>query len=197
VVSNASCTTNAAALVCRVLDEAFGVRSALTHAVHSTMVDQRLLDTAQADPRLMRAAGLNIVPTSTTAASGVGRLLPALEGRVEGMGSRVPVPAGAMLDLVAELASPASPEAVGQAFQAAARGPLAGLLEVTKEPLVSSDFLSSPASAVIDLPLLQVAGERLCRVVAWYDNEWGYAQRLADLLVLLAKGEAPENGEPR
>ena len=129
---------------------------------------------------------LNIIPTGTTAAGALGLLLPELAGRIEGFAVRVPTPMVAMLDLVADLSRDATPEAVRQAFREAAGGRLQGYLGVTEEELVSSDFVNDPRSAVVDLPLIQVAGERLARVVAWYDNEWGYANRLADLLVRIA-----------
>ena len=190
VVSNASCTTNGLALVAKVLHDGFGVRRALMSTVHSYTESQRLLDLPHPDPRRSRAAALNIIPTSTTAPEALGEVLPELAGRVGGLAVRVPTPAVAMLDLVAELEREASAEAVRQAFRDAAQGALAGYLGVSEEELVSSDFVGDPRSAVVDLPLVQVAGgglARLGRVVAWYDNEWGYAHRLADLLVLLAR----------
>ena len=186
VVSNASCTTNALALVAKVLHDRFRVRRALMSAVHSYTENQRLLDLPHSDPRRSRAAGLNIVPTSTTAPEALGLLIPELAGRVEGLAVRVPTPMVAMLDLVAELEREATAETVRQAFRDAA-GAMPGVLGVTEEELVSSDFINDPRSAVVDLPLVQVVGGGLVRVVAWYDNEWGYAHRLADLLDLLAR----------
>ncbi|HVR98092.1 MAG TPA: glyceraldehyde 3-phosphate dehydrogenase NAD-binding domain-containing protein [Thermoanaerobaculia bacterium] len=194
VISNASCTTNCLALMAKVLHDAFGVRRALMSTVHSYTENQRLLDLPHPDPRRSRAAALNIIPTSTTAAHAVGLVLPALAGRIDGFAVRVPTAAVAMLDLVAELDLDAPAEAVRQAFRAAAEGPLAGVLGVTDEELVSSDFVNDPRSAVIDLPLVQSLGDkegRLVRVVAWYDNEWGYAHRLADLLEIVARHAAP------
>jgi len=189
VVSNASCTTNCLALVAKVLHDRFGVRRALMSAVHSYTESQRLLDLPHSDPRRSRAAGLNIIPTSTTAPEALGLLLPALAGRVEGLAVRVPTPMVAMLDLVAELEREATAETVRQAFRDAAKGSLAGWLGTTEEELVSSDFVNDPRSAVVDLPLVQLVREGsggLVRAVAWYDNEWGYAHRLADLLGLMA-----------
>lgn len=186
VTSNASCTTNALALAAKVLSDGFGVRRALMSAVHSYTENQRLLDLPHPDPRRSRAAALNIVPTSTTAAEASGDLLPALAGRIGGLAVRVPTPAVALLDLVAETEREAPAEAVRAAYRAAAQGPLAGLLGVSEEELVSSDFINDPRSAVIDLPLIESVDGRLVRVLAWYDNEWGYAHRLADLLALLA-----------
>lgn len=188
VISNSSCTTNALALVAKVLQDRFGVRRALMSTVHSYTENQRLLDLPHPDPRRARAAALNVIPTPTTATRALGLLLPEFAGRIEGFAVRVPTPAVAMLDLVADLERDVSIEEVRQAFrEAAAGGGMAGLLGVTEEELVSSDFIGDPRSAVVDLPLVQVTGGRLVRVVAWYDNEWGYAHRLADLLVRLAR----------
>ncbi len=186
VTSNASCTTNALALVAKVLDDGFGVRHALMSTVHSYTENQRLLDLPHPDPRRSRAAALNIIPTATTAAAAVGDLLPALAGRIGGQAIRVPTPAVALLDLVAVTERPAPVAALAEAFRTAADGPLAGFLGVTEEELVSSDFINDPRSAVVDLPLLESRGDHLVRILAWYDNEWGYAHRLADLLALLA-----------
>jgi glyceraldehyde 3-phosphate dehydrogenase len=186
VVTNASCTTNCLALVAKVLHDRFGVRRALMNTVHSYTENQRLLDLPHPDPRRARAAALNMIPTSTTAADAVGLILPELAGRVDGFAVRVPTPAVALLDLVADLERDATAAAVQEAYREAAAGPMAGFLGVSDEDLVSSDFVGDPRSAVVDLPLVQVAGGRLVRVVAWYDNEWGYASRLADLLERLA-----------
>lgn len=186
VVSNASCTTNCLALLSKVLDDRFGLRRALMNTVHSYTENQRLLDLPHADPRRSRAAALNIVPTTTTASQALGRLLPDLGGRVEGLAVRVPTPAVALLDLVADLEAPATLAELRAAFSEAAAGSMRGYLGVTEEELVSSDFVDDPRSAVVDLPLLQVVDERLVRVMAWYDNEWGYSHRLADLLESIA-----------
>lgn len=187
VVSNSSCTTNALALVVKVLHERFGVRRASMTTVHSVTENQRLLDLPHPDPRRSRAATLNIIPTSTTAPRALGGLIPELAGRVEGLSVRVPTPAAAMLELVAELDREASAEAVREAFRQAAAGPLAGYLGVTDDELVSSDFIGEARSAVVDLPLVRSIGGRMVTVVAWYDNEWGYAHRLVDLLLLIAR----------
>lgn len=197
VVSNASCTTNCAAPMLAVLARRFGVRRALISTVHSYTVNQRLVDRPHADPRRARAAAVNIIPTATTAPEALGRVLPAVAGRVEGMAVRVPTPAVAMLDLVADLgtetSAETSAEAVREAFREAAAGPLGRVLAATDEELVSSDFVGSPMSVTVDLPLVQVAGGGLARVVGWYDNEWGYSHRLADLVALV--GETAD--EPR
>jgi glyceraldehyde 3-phosphate dehydrogenase len=186
VISNASCTTYALALMAKVLHDRFGVRRALMNTVHSYTENQRLLDLPHPDPRRSRAAALNIIPTSTTAASAAGLLIPGLAGRIEGFAVRVPTPVVAMLDLVADLERPAAPGAVRQAYEEAAAGSLAGLLGVATDEPVSSDFVGDPRSVVIDLPLIQ-AVDGLVRVVGWYDNEWGYANRLAELLARLAR----------
>jgi glyceraldehyde 3-phosphate dehydrogenase len=186
VVSNASCTTNCLALLADVLHRRFGVRRAVMSTVHSYTENQRLLDLPHPDPRRSRAAAVNIVPTSTTAARSLGLILPELAGRVDGFAVRVPTPVVALLDLVADLERDASAEEVRAAYREAAAGRLAGVLGVTDEELVSSDYVGDPRSAVVDLPLVQVVDGRMARVVAWYDNEWGYANRLADLLERLA-----------
>lgn len=200
VISNASCTTNCLALVAKVLHDGFGVRRALMSTVHSYTENQRLLDLPHPDPRRSRAAALNMIPTSTTAADALAQVLPRLAGRIDGFAVRVPTPAVAMLDLVADVERDAPVEALRQAYREAAAGPLRGLLGVTEEELVSSDFIDDPRSAVVDLPLVQTVGDRLVRIVAWYDNEWGYATRLADLLEILARRRglipnAPEGRE--
>jgi glyceraldehyde 3-phosphate dehydrogenase len=195
VISNASCTTNALALMAKVLHDRFGVRRALMNTVHSYTENQRLLDLPHPDPRRSRAAALNIIPTSTTAAEAVGLLLPELAGKIDGFAVRVPTPVVAMLDLVADLERPASLEEVRQAYEEAAAGPLTGLLGVTADEPVSSDFVGDPRSVVIDLPLVQ-AVDGLVRVVGWYDNEWGYANRLAELLARLATRSERGGSDP-
>jgi glyceraldehyde 3-phosphate dehydrogenase len=185
-ISLASCTTSCLGLVAKVLNDRFTIRHALMSSVHSYTENQRLLDSAHPDPRRSRAAAQNIIPIETTTPAALAKLLPALAGRLDGLAVRVPTPAGAMLDLVAEVDRPASVAAVRDAFRAAAVGPLGRYLAVTEEELVSSDFVGDPRSAVVDLPLVQAVGDHLVRVVAWYDNEWGYANRLLDLLVRLA-----------
>ncbi len=182
VISNASCSTNCAATMAVVLDRKFGLRHGLLTTVHSFTGDQRLLDGGHLDLRRSRAATLNMIPTTTGAAEAVGRVLPHLADRLQGQAIRVPIADVSLMDLVVELEGPADLAAIREAYLEAASGELAGILAVTDAELVSSDFLGDPHSAVVDLPLLQQAGDRLFRVVAWYDNEWGYAHRLADLL---------------
>jgi glyceraldehyde 3-phosphate dehydrogenase len=192
VMSHASCTTSCLALVAKVLHEGFTIRQALMSTVHSYTENQRLLDSAHPDPRRARAAAQNIIPIATTTPAALGKLLPELAGRIDGLAVRVPTPAAAMLDLVAVVERPAPAAAVRDAFRAAAGGELASYLAVSEEELVSSDFVGDPHSAIVDLPLVQGVGDRLVRVVAWYDNEWGYANRLLDLLLRLARaGNGP------
>jgi glyceraldehyde 3-phosphate dehydrogenase len=187
VISNASCTTNCMAPVALVLHRAFGLRRGLLTTVHSYTRGQQLLDAPLGDPRRARAAGINIVPTSTGAARAVGLVLPELAGRLDASAVRVPVAAVSMVQFVVELERWPPLSAVAGAFRAAAAGALSGILATTDEELVSSDFIADPHSAVVDLPLLQQVDGGLLRVVAWYDNEWGYANRLADLLARLAR----------
>ena len=181
LLSAASCTTNCLAPVVAVLDRAFGFERGMLNTVHSYNNDQRLLGYPHQDPRRARAAALNMIPTTTSAVIALGRVLPELAGRIHGFAVRVPTPNVSLIDLVAELRDSPGSAAVNAAFREAAGGELAGILAVSEEPLVSSDFLGDPHSAIVDLPLTQSLDGRLHRVVAWYDNEWGHASRLADL----------------
>jgi glyceraldehyde 3-phosphate dehydrogenase len=185
VVSNASCTTNCLAPVLLVLDREFGIEQALIDTVHCYTNSQRLMDMAHLDPRRARAAALNIIPTTSDAVGALPLVLPDLAGKLAGLAFRVPVPNGSLVDVTATLSRPTTADALRNAFRAAASGPLGRILAVTEEELVSVDFIGDPHSATVDLPLLEVVGGRLARVVAWYDNEWGYANRLADLLLHL------------
>jgi glyceraldehyde 3-phosphate dehydrogenase len=194
VISNSSCTTNCLALVARLLHRSWQLHRGLVNVVHSYTENQRLLDLAHPDPRRARAAALNIIPTGTTAPHALGLVCPELAGRVEGFAVRVPAPAVAMLDLVAELGAAPAREEVAAVFREAAAGELRGLLGASEEELVSSDYIGDARSAIVDLPLIQTSAQ-LVRVVAWYDNEWGYASRLADLLGRLAAAEGDEHGE--
>ena len=187
VVSNASCTTNCLAATLAALTGPFGVERALMNTVHCVTNSQNLVDNAHADPRRARAAIANIIPTTSDAIPSIGWVMPELAGRVEGIATRVPIVAGSLIDLAVELARPADVPAIVAAFRAAEHGALAGILATTEEELVSSDFVGDPRSAVVDLPLLQHVGERLWRVVSWYDNEWGYSHRLVELLAHLAR----------
>ena len=188
VVSNASCTTNCLAPMALVLDRHFGLERGLMNTVHCLTNSQNIVDMAHADPRRARAAGQNIIPTTSDAIPSIGMVLPGLAGRIDGLAMRVPVVAGSLVDLIAQLARPASRAAMAEAFLAAERGELAGILGTTDEELVSTDFIGDPRSAIVDLPLLEEVGERLVRVIAWYDNEWGYTNRLADLLEHIGGG---------
>ena len=182
VLSNASCTTNCMAPVALVLHRAFGLEAGLLTTIHSYTRGQELLDGPHPDPRRARSAATNLVPTSTGAARAVGLVLPELAGRLDAQAVRVPVPDGSMVQFVVRLGASPALDRVADAFREAADGPLAGILDVTEEELVSSDFLGDPHSAIVDLPLLQKLEAGLYRIVAWYDNEWGYANRLADLV---------------
>lgn len=189
VVSNASCTTNCLAPLLLVLDRHFGVDHALMNTVHCVTNSQNLVDMTHVDPRRARAAIANIIPTTSDAIASIGSVMPAMAGKVEGLAMRVPIVAGSLVDLAVTLRRGTTRDEVADAFRQAARGDLAPILGVEEEELVSSDFIGETRSAVVDLPLLQAAGDRLFRVVAWYDNEYGYTHRLAELLgLILARG---------
>ncbi len=187
VVSNASCTTNCLVLLLDVLDREFGVEHALMNEVHSYTGNQNLVDGNHADPRRGRAAAVNIVPTHTAAPWAAQQLLPGLRGRIEGIAVRVPTANVALLDLVVRVRKPITEEVVCASFRGAAEGRLKGLLAVSDEPLVSSDYIGEPYSAIVDLGLIQRVGPSMLRVTAWYDNEWGYAHRLADLVTQIGE----------
>ena len=186
LISNASCTTNGLAPVVKVLHQNFGLNKGLMTTIHAYTNDQRLQDMFHKDLRRARAAAMNLVPTTTGAAYAVGRVLPELDGRLHGIAFRVPVATVSVVDLVAELSQEVSVEQVNQAFQAAAEGPLSGILEYCQEPLVSVDFKGNPASAIFDAPSTIAIGGNMIKVLAWYDNEWGYSCRLADLAAYVA-----------
>ncbi len=185
VVSNASCTTNCLAPVLKVLDEAFGVESGLMTTVHAATNDQRVADAPHKDLRRARGTLGSMIPTSTGAARAIGKILPHLDGKIDGQAVRVPTEDVSLVDLVAKLAFAADPADVLGAFEAAAQGPLAGILQVEHDPLVSVDFLGNTHSAIVDAPALQVHGD-LVKVLAWYDNEWGYATRVAEMVHRMA-----------
>ncbi|MBE0466614.1 MAG: type I glyceraldehyde-3-phosphate dehydrogenase [Candidatus Desulforudis sp.] len=189
IVSNASCTTNCLAPVAKVLHERFGIQKALMNTVHAYTNDQQLLDMPYKDPRRGRAAALSVVPTTTGAAKAVGLVLPELEGRINGFALRVPVPNVSVVDLVAELARETTKEEVNAALREAAEGELKGILAYQELPLVSSDYNGDPHSATVDGLSTMVLGGSMVRVVAWYDNEWGYSMRVLDLAAYMgAKG---------
>jgi glyceraldehyde 3-phosphate dehydrogenase len=186
VVSNASCTTNCLAPVAKVLDESFGIAKGWMTTVHSYTNDQQLLDLPHKDLRRARAAALSIIPTSTGAASALGEVLPQLKGKLDGISMRVPTPNVSVVDLNAILSKPATTEAVNAAFKAAADGPLKGIVEFVTAPLVSIDFRGNPHSAMIDSAYTKVMAGDFVKVLAWYDNEWGYSSRCVDLLRFMA-----------
>jgi len=181
IISNASCTTNCIAPVVKVLHQSFGVSKGLMTTVHAYTNDQKILDTVHRDPRRARAAALNIIPTTTGAARLVGEIIPELKGKIHGLALRVPTPTGSIVDFVANLNQEVTVEQINQAFQLAAEGPLKGILEYSEEPLVSMDCKGNPASSIFDALSTMVIGGNMVKVLAWYDNEWGYACRLADL----------------
>jgi len=189
IISNASCTTNSLAPVAKVLHEEFGLRRGVMTTVHSYTNDQRLLDLGHKDLRRARAASLNIIPTTTGAAKAVELVLPELKGRFTGIALRVPTPTVSITDFVAELERSTTIGEVNEAFKRAAEGKLKGILAYTEEPLVSMDLKGDPHSAIIDGLSTLVIGGNLVKVLAWYDNEWGYACRTADLANYIAKRE--------
>ncbi|MBX6350735.1 MAG: type I glyceraldehyde-3-phosphate dehydrogenase [Clostridia bacterium] len=186
VVSNASCTTNCLAPVVKVLDDAFGVEHGLMTTVHALTNDQRVLDLPHRDIRRARAAGQNIIPTTTGAARAVGEVLPHLKGRLNGIAMRVPVPVVSVVDVTVVTRAPVDVASVNDAFRRAEAGPLRGILGTDDRELVSGDYKGDTRSAVVDLPLTMVSGDRVAKVVAWYDNEWGYSARLVDLCAYVA-----------
>ena len=188
IVSNASCTTNCLAPVAKVLNDRFGIVEGVINTVHAYTNDQSLADVPHSDWRRSRAAAENIIPTSTGAARAVGEVLPELNGRLDGIASRVPVPDGSVVDLFVELERPASVEAVHGAIQAAADSPrMSNVLEFTREPVVSSDIIGNPHSSIYDASFTQVTGGRFLKALCWYDNEWGYSNRVCDLLAMMAE----------
>ena len=186
VISNASCTTNCVAPMAKVLDDAFGIEQGFMTTIHAYTNDQQILDLPHKDPRRARAAAINIIPTSTGAAKATGLVLPHLQGKLDGMSMRVPVPDGSVTDLVATLAREVSIDEVNEAFRkAAASGDLEGKLIYTEDPIVSSDIVGSPASCTFDADSTMVMG-KVAKIIGWYDNEWGYSNRLVDLVELVA-----------
>jgi glyceraldehyde 3-phosphate dehydrogenase len=187
IISNASCTTNCLAPLIKVLHETFGLEYGLVTTCHSYTMDQRLLDGSHGDLRRARAAGLSMIPTSTGAARAVTEIFPELTGRLDGLSVRVPTPNVSLVDLVATVTRPAAKDAVNQAFVAAADGPLQGILAVSFEPLVSIDYNGAGYSAVVDAELTNVMGGSLVKVMAWYDNEMGFSNRMLDLAAYVGR----------
>ena len=186
IISNASCTTNCLAPVAKVLSDTFGIENGLMTTIHSYTSDQRLLDAPHKDPRRARAAALSMIPTSTGAAKAAALVLPELAGKFQGMAIRVPTPNVSVVDLTVTLSTATSVAEVNQAMREAADGHLRGILAVADEPLVSIDYAGNSNSSILDAPLTLMSGDRLVKVLAWYDNEWGYSCRVADLAELVA-----------
>ena len=182
LVSNASCTTNCLAPIAKILDEAFGIEEGFMTTVHAYTNDQRLADVPHKDFRRSRAATQNIIPTTTGAARTVGKVLPQLKGKLDGLAMRVPVPDGSIVDLVAKVRAKPDTAAVNAAVRAAAEGPLKAVVEYSEVPLVSTDIIGNPHSSVFDALSTRAEGDGYVKVVAWYDNEWGYSNRVVDLI---------------
>jgi glyceraldehyde 3-phosphate dehydrogenase len=186
IVSNASCTTNCLAPIAKILDESFGIEEGFITTVHAYTNDQRLADVPHKDFRRSRAAGENIIPTTTGAARAVGKVLPQLKGKLDGLAMRVPVPDGSIVDLVARLGSKASVEDVNAAVRKAAQGPMQKVVEYSEAPLVSSDIIGNPHSSIFDALSTSSLQDGFVRIVSWYDNEWGYSNRVVDLIDKMA-----------
>ena len=187
IISNASCTTNCAAPLAKVLHDAFGIRHGLLTTVHAYTSDQRLIDAPHSDKRRSRNAATNIVPTSTGAARTIGVILPELAGKLDGLAMRVPVADGSLVDLTVELNQDVTVEQVNAAMKSAADGPLKGILSYCTDPIVSSDIIGNSHSSIFDAELTQVMSKRMVKVIAWYDNEWGYSTRVENLIERLAR----------
>ena len=187
VVSNASCTTNCLAPVAKVLNDTVGIQHGFMTTIHAFTGDQRTVDTLHSDPRRARAASVSMIPTSTGAAKAVGLVLPELAGKLDGTSIRVPTPNVSLIDFKFEAKKDTTPEAINEAMQKAAKGKLKGVLALNDEPLVSIDFNHNPASATFDLTETKVIDKRLVRVLAWYDNEWGFSNRMSDTAVAMGK----------
>jgi glyceraldehyde 3-phosphate dehydrogenase len=187
IISNASCTTNCLAPAAKVVHDGWTIERGLMNTIHSYTNDQRILDVAHKDPRRARAAALNIIPTTTGAAKALALVIPDLKGKFDGFSLRVPTPTVSVVDFTAQLARPATADEINAAFREAAAGPLKGILGVSDEPLVSSDFRGDARSSIIDSASTMVIGGTMVKVIAWYDNEWGYSCRVADLIRYVAE----------
>lgn len=192
IISNASCTTNCLAPVVKVLHDAFGIEHGLMTTVHAYTNDQKNLDNPHKDLRRARACAQSIIPTKTGAAKSIGKVLPELEGRLNGLALRVPTPNVSVVDLVADLAVPITAEEVNQAFKQASETHMKGILQYCEDPLVSSDFNGNDHSAIVDALSTMVIGERQIKVLAWYDNEWGYSCRVVDMLKMIERMRGTE-----
>jgi len=191
VISNASCTTNCLAPVVKVLLENFGLERGLMTTIHAYTNDQAILDSPHKDLRRARAAAMSMIPTTTGAARATSLVLPEVKGKLDGMAIRVPTPDVSLVDLTAELGRDVTRDQVNEAFRLAAVGPLRGILDVASRPLVSVDFTGNPASSIVDLLATSVIGERMVKVLAWYDNEWGYSCRVRDLIRYVGERLSP------
>lgn len=187
VISNGSCTTNCLAPVAKVILENFGIKKGLMTTVHSYTNDQRILDLPHKDPRRSRAAALSMIPTTTGAAKALALVIPELKGKLDGLAVRVPTPNVSLVDFVCEIEKDATAADVNKAFAKASSGSLKGVLEVCDEPLVSSDFNGSPASSTVDAPSTMIIGDRMLKVLSWYDNEMGFSNRMIDMLKLVGR----------
>ena len=185
-VSNASCTTNCLAPLAKTLNDAFGIEQGVMTTIHAYTNDQRVADMIHSDMRRARAAAANIIPTSTGAAKAIGKVVPALAGKLDGFAVRVPIPVGSIVDLVVNVKKDVTKESVNAAMKAAAEGPMKGILEYCDEPIVSSDIVNNPASSIFD-SLCTMVIDRTVKVVSWYDNEWGYSNRSVDIMEKMAK----------
>jgi glyceraldehyde 3-phosphate dehydrogenase len=186
IISNASCTTNCLAPVAKVLHDNFGIARGYMTTIHAYTNDQNLTDQPHKDLRRARNAALNIIPTTTGAARAVGKIMPALKGKMDGIAMRVPVATGSVVDLVAELEKGTNPEGINAAMKKAAEGPMKGILKYTEDPIVSSDIIGDTHSSIFDAGSTVMMGDNFAKVVSWYDNEWGYACRIVDLLCKVA-----------
>jgi glyceraldehyde 3-phosphate dehydrogenase len=182
IVSNASCTTNCLAPVAKVLNDTFGIKRGLMTTVHGYTNDQKILDMPHSDLRRARACAVSLIPTTTGAAKAVGKVIPALNGKLDGMAMRAPVADGSVVDLVVELEKDTSVEEINAAMKAAAEGPLQGILEYCDDPIVSVDIIDNPASSIFDAQATSVMDGNFVKVLSWYDNEWGYSNRVVDLI---------------
>ena len=189
IVSNASCTTNCLAPIVKILDESFGIEEGFITTVHAYTNDQRLADVPHKDFRRSRAAGENIIPTTTGAAKAVGQVLPQLQGKLDGLAMRVPVPDGSIVDLVCRLDKKASRDDVNNAVRETAEGPMQKIVEYSEAPLVSSDIIGNPHSSIFDALSTKSEQDGYIRILSWYDNEWGYSNRVVDLIEMMANNQ--------
>ncbi len=187
IISNASCTTNCLAPLAKVLNDSFGIKKGLMTTVHSITNDQKILDLPHSDIRRARAAGMSIIPTKSGAAKAIGLVIPELDGKLNGFAYRVPTPDVSVVDLVVELEKDVTKEEINSALKAAAEGRMKAVLEYSEEPLVSTDYKGNPASSVVDAPSTMVIEGNMAKVVSWYDNEWGFSNRYADLAAFVAE----------